>query len=56
MSKEKETVLVVGATGRFGSLAVPVLAGEGLRVRVLVRSTAKSESCLEGRRPRGGAW
>ncbi|WP_025514914.1 SDR family oxidoreductase [Bordetella trematum] len=47
MSKEKETVLVVGATGRFGSLAVPVLAGEGLRVRVLVRSTAKAKAALK---------
>ncbi len=48
MPMANETVLVVGATGRFGSLVVPALKSRQLRVRVLARHSAKAEAALAG--------
>lgn len=46
MPANSETILVAGATGRFGSLVVPALKARGLRVRALARNTRKAEAVL----------
>lgn len=40
MSQRSNTILVVGATGRFAGLVVPELARRGARVRALIRNEA----------------
>ncbi|HEV7305475.1 NmrA family NAD(P)-binding protein [Ensifer sp.] len=43
MNQSSNTVLVVGATGRFAGLVVPELARRGARVRALIRNSAQSD-------------
>ena len=41
MNQRSNTILVVGATGRFAGLVVPELARRGARVRALIRNEAR---------------